>query len=300
MIYKGRIGFPDAPCRHLQPLLAQVGRVVLTDLRGLGEESNDKFDSHAPDDTGGCHFCERGSMLRFRPYQSPRPAGRDILALLEAENITDAVLVGCSFAGASVVYAAAKAPARVRGVVLISPFAWDHPMPFGVPTLLRTLLNRCTGPGFWTSYYKGCVATASESVGAPAGETTLPRVPRCRLHKRAAAVPDLDSHVARVRALLGSGPARIATVWAQINASKAVCAAELPALAMAHLPALAVYGSADPDFKVVGAEANEMVARLGGTDSASSVIVAECGHYPHVEDPAAVADAVLAFVRRLQ
>lgn len=245
------IGDLRSEYRYLQPLLAAAGRVILTDLRGLGEESNDKFDSHTPDDTG-----------------------RDIVALLEAENITDAVLVGCSFAGASAVYAAAKAPARVRGVVLLSPFAWDHPMPFGVPTLLRALLNRCTGPAFWTSYYKG-------------------------LHKRAADVPDLDAHASRVRALLGSGSARVATVWAQISASKTTCATELPTLAQARFPALAVYGAADPDFKLIRAEADEMVARLGGGGNASSVIVAECGHYPHVEDPTAVATAVIEFVRRL-
>lgn len=104
----------------------------MSDLRGLGEESGDRFQSHTPDDSG-----------------------RDILSLLETENVTDAILVGCSFAGASVVYAAAKAPSRVRGVVLLSPFAWDHPMPFGMLTLLRVMLSGCTGPGFWASYYKG-------------------------------------------------------------------------------------------------------------------------------------------------
>ena len=67
----------------------------------MGEECADVFAHHTPEDTG-----------------------RDIISLLEAEEITDAILIGCSYAGASVVYAASKAPTRVRGIVLINPFAW--------------------------------------------------------------------------------------------------------------------------------------------------------------------------------
>ena len=117
----------------------------------------------------------------------------------------------------------------------------------------------------------------------------------CSLHKRAAAVPDLDAHVARVKARLGSAPGGVATVFAQIAASKAACAAELPSLAAARFPALAVYGAKDPDFPDVAREAAEAAARLGS--GAVTRTVPDAGHYPHVDDPAAVAAAILEFAR---
>ena len=82
-------------------------------------------------------------------------------------------------------------------------------------------------------------------------------------------------------------------------ASKADCAALLPAVAAARLPSLVIYGAADPDFPDIAAEAAEAVARLGGPPAATSLVVPECGHYPQVEHPERVAAAIVEFVQRL-
>lgn len=244
-----------------------MGRVLVSDLRGLGD-SDDDFASHTPDDTG-----------------------RDVLALMRQEagaGPRDAILIGCSMTGASVLYAAAESTRaggsgmRVRGCVLINPFAWDHAMPLGVPTLLWCLLNRCTGPGFWASYYKS-------------------------LYKRPGDVGDLDAYTAALQAHIGSSPGRLRALAGQTFSSKRVCEEAIPALAAARLPVLGVYGSKDPDFPSPAQEAKELTDRLGAgpataagaVSHARAVLVDGCGHYPHVEDPQAVFAAIREFVGTL-
>ena len=110
--------------RAIAPKLSALGRVLCMDLRGLG-----------------------GSDFGFPSYE-PHDTGSDIEALLEQLDIKRAVLVCCSMAGASAVWAATgpASASRVVGVVFINPFAWDHPMPCGLSTALWLLLNRWTGP----------------------------------------------------------------------------------------------------------------------------------------------------------
>lgn len=111
----------DSTDRLLRPLLAKRGfTTVAIDHRGLGE-SDVGFTSHKPED-----------------------CGQDLLLLLDQPEIRGkpVVLIGNSFGGAAAVWAAAERPSQIKGIVLVDAFVRDHPMPFGVPTLLRSLLNR--------------------------------------------------------------------------------------------------------------------------------------------------------------
>jgi len=92
--------------RHLAPLLVDAGcRFVSMDLRGVGE-----------------------STVEWPDY-SDAAIGTDMTALVNHLGGGPAVLVGNSLTAASAVIAATEAPASVRSLVLMGPFARDVPAP---------------------------------------------------------------------------------------------------------------------------------------------------------------------------
>jgi len=235
--------------RALVPLLLAGGarRVVACDLRGMGESDPRAFKSFAPLDSG-----------------------RDVSALVRGLGLRDCVLVGGSMAAASVAWAAAEElPAgRVRGVVMLGPFAWDHAMPFGVPALLSLMLMNCWGAGMWASYYRGLYQDRPPA--------------------------DLATHVARVRANLAAG-GRLAVLREQIFSLKLPCSQRLPELAAAGLPLLAMYGTKDPDFSSTAAEVAELKKRVPHAEAVEAV---GAGHYPQSEQPELVAKSILDWLAR--
>lgn len=235
--------------RLLIPQLSAY-RVIAMDLRGMGE-SDVKFSSYEPKDTGS-----------------------DVVALLDHLDLKNAVLVGCSMCAASVTYAAAERPGRVRAFGFLSPFAWDHPMPFGISTLLNLLINTWTGPTVWTSAYKDLY--------------TLKPSP----------VSDLDAYVKKLGVNLRE-PGRIAAFRGHIFGSKAPCADKFP-LTIA-IPAFTVYGAKDPDFPGVNGIANEVVELKKHCPQIGDnvLIVDGAGHYPHVECPQVVAQFLISFLNSL-
>lgn len=236
--------------RKLIPLLANH-RVIAMDLRGMGE-----------------------SDVGFSSY-TPLDSGKDIICLLDAKDLYNAVLIGCSMSAASITYAAAERPSRVKGIVYLSPFLWDHSMPFGVPPLLRCFLNSCTGAGFWTSYYESLY--------------TLKPSP----------VSDLKSHVSALHVNL-KAPGRIAALRGHIFSLKAPCAAKTPEIR--NVPVYVVYGSKDPDFPGedgVSKEIVEMKKRLPELQDSNILVIQGAGHYPQTEAPDQVAEGILSFVAKL-
>ena len=236
--------------RELVPLLHNNGQasVVCTDLRGMGA-SDVGFTSYTPLDTA-----------------------RDVRALIAKLDLVRVVLVGGSMAAASVVWTAAtdsvgggNAPRRVIGVALLGPFAWDHDMPFAVPTLLSAMLIDCWGAWAWAGYYKTLFKAP------PAG---------------------LDAHVANIRANLAQ-PGRLAALRGHIFASKAPCAARLPELSELKLPVLAIWGDKDPDFP--GGVEHEGAELLRRVPHAEVHVFAGGGHYPMFEAPAYTAEKLRAF-----
>ena len=178
--------------RFLAPLLHRDGaaRVLFADLRGMG-----------------------GSDVGFSSY-TPLDTAKDTVALVKQLGLSRCVLVGSSMAAASVLWAAAELPEAVSAVVLLGPFAWDHPVGFAMTALLRLLFLPCwaaaNGAAFHKSLYKD---------SPPA---------------------DLDVHVSALKANLCE-QGRAAAARGHVFGLKAPCAQRMEELAGGPLAVLAVW-----------------------------------------------------------
>lgn len=113
----------------VEPLVAAGMRVVLMDLRGLGD-----------------------STARFASY-GPRETGEDVVALVDTLTDARVFILGNSMAAASAVWAAAERPGRVAGLALLGPFVRDLPVPAYKKLMLDVALARPWGPMVWRKYY---------------------------------------------------------------------------------------------------------------------------------------------------
>ncbi|WP_033219301.1 alpha/beta fold hydrolase [Kitasatospora phosalacinea] len=229
--------------RHLVPLLTAAGhRVVTMDLRGMGESS-----------TG---FTDHG----------PAALAEDLTALLDHLDLRGAVLVGSSYTGATVVRAAALAPGRTGGVVLIDAFIENLPLNafqkalFGLAAPLVSAF-----PGLWG---------AMQKFYYPAG----------------ARPADFDAYRAGLSAMLRE-PARKAALRGYLKGDSA----PVGWCADVDVPALVLMGTADPDFPKPELVADRQTAALRGR----KVMIEGAGHYPMAGRPQAVADALLPFLAEL-
>ncbi|MGW4803858.1 alpha/beta fold hydrolase [Kitasatospora sp. NPDC004272] len=229
--------------RFLAPLLGAAGhRVVTMDLRGMGESSTG-FTDH-----------------------TPAAIADDLVALLEHLDLRGAVLVGSSYTGATVVRAAALAPERTGGVVLVDAFIENLPLNafqkalFGLAAPLVSAF-----PGLWGSMQK--------------------------FYYPAAARPaDFEDYRAGLAAMLRE-PARKTALRGYLKGDSAPvgwCAA-------VDVPALVLMGERDPDFPDPELVADRQAAALRGR----KVMIAGAGHYPMAGRPQAVADALLPFLAEL-
>jgi len=261
--------------------LRSLGRVITLDHRGLGGSDGLGWADGVRDDAAG---------LKTEDC-TPDGCGRDICALIAQLGLTrGVVLIGNSMAAASVVWAAAEAASGViEGVVLLAPFAWDHPLSAGMRLLLWAALRRWAGGArTWGSYYRSLYTITPSPVA------------------------DLDSYTSSLQEHLAQ-PGRIDVVRQQVFASKAACAARIPDFLARSIPFSVVYGRRDPDFPDMDAEVAELRARFsvpaGGAAASGSgsggmvahgprevAVLPEVGHYPHVEAPAAVAEVIQRLV----
>ena len=108
---------------------------------------------------------------------------------------------------------------------------------------------------------------------------------------------DLKQYMSALQKNLGE-PGRSKALLAHVFATnKAACAARIPEITSKSIPTIAVYGKNDPDFApMVDAEVSEMNRRFSAVLKAPPLCLDGLGHYPHVENPRAVAEAVLSFV----
>jgi pimeloyl-ACP methyl ester carboxylesterase len=188
--------------------------------------------------------------------------GGDLVALLRHLGVP-AVVVGNSMGAGGAVLAAADAPDLVAGLVLVGPFVRDVPVGRAALVAFRLALRRPWGPSAWSAWY-----ARSHPWSPP---------------------PDLDEHRAAI-----SGWLRRPGAWQAFVATSRTSHAPAEArLADVSAPALVVMGTADHDFPDPEAEARLVADRL----VAELVLVPDVGHYPQAEAPAAVADAVVPFVR---
>jgi pimeloyl-ACP methyl ester carboxylesterase len=228
--------------RFLAPALVTAGhRVVTLDLRGHGE-SDTTFTRHDGVAIGG-----------------------DVLALLDELGAATATIVGNSLGAAGAAWAAADAPGRIEGLVLIGPFVRDVPLGVATRLALRLGFVRPWGPAAWRAFY-----AKSYRNHAP---------------------DDLEEHLARIRSST-SRPGG----WRQLVATTRVSHAPIEErLGEVTAPTLVVMGSADPDFPDPEAEARLVADRLGG----DVLLVPAAGHYPHAQHPEVVAPAIVEFLARV-
>jgi pimeloyl-ACP methyl ester carboxylesterase len=226
--------------RFLAPRLVASGyRVASMDVRGHGESS-----------TGWSDYSVAG-------------VGSDILALADHLGGGPAFVYGTSMAAGAAVWAAAEAPAALRGIILSGPFVRGGSTWLGA--LLSLIFSRPWGPAAWQRYYTGLYPS---------------RQPE-----------DFAGYAARLRANLAE-PGRIEALQAMLRASKAAAEARL---ARVSTPTLVLMGSKDPDFKDPAAEAAWVARSVRG----ETCLIEGAGHYPQAEFPAETAAVLLPFLKSL-
>ena len=229
------------------PLVAAGFRVAVTDVRGHGDSDT--------------NFRVHGDIA----------TGRDLLALID-ELGGPAVIVGNSMGASSAAWAAAERPDAVAGLVLISPFLRERPMPKAMAALLRgfyrMLLSGAWGPGAWAGYYAKTLNRGTQPSG-------------------------LAEHAADIRSSLKE-PGRLREfreLATQLDHS--VVERRVDDI---HAPAIIVVGELDPDYADPAAELAWMGERIG----AETVLVPNTAHYPQTQRPDLVAPPVVAFLDRLR
>ncbi len=228
--------------RFIVPTFAARGyRVVTMDVRGMGDSS-----------------------AVWRDY-SESAIGSDLVALIDHLQAGPAVLVGTSISAGAAVWAAAEAPERVSGLVLVAPFARQVPISRLKVLLFRLALARPWGASTWAGYQASRLFPSEKP-------------------------KDLDDHRRAVLANLRE-PGRMKAFQRMAGTDHRAAEARLPRV---QVPALIVMGTADPDFPDPTAEATLLAERLRGTP----VFLEGAGHYPQAEMPAAFSDRVLDFLGR--
>lgn len=228
--------------RHLVPLLLDEGfRVITADLRGQGD-----------------------SRPAFATYDLPALRD-DIGRVLEACQLEQAVLVGCSISGASAAAFALKQPEKVAGLILLNPFLRDMPAPIWFKPLMALLFQPLWGPAFWERYYRSI-------------HVTLP--------------PDLDAYLLRLKAMLRQ-PGSLQATYRLMQASKQDLWERLPQL---QVPVKVLMGAQDPDFPDPAAEAQRIQQQIGA--HCEIVLMTDCGHYPQSEQPQGTLDQIRKFLRQ--
>ncbi|MDX2184234.1 MAG: alpha/beta fold hydrolase [Gemmatimonadaceae bacterium] len=190
-------------------------------------------------------------------------------AALDALQVPSAILVGNSLGGEVAWQFALRAPARVRGLVLVDPAG----LPIDAPPPMAMRIARTP------------VVNALVRVVSP---RALVRKSLLDVYANDALVS--DTLVDRYWALLRRPGARDAFVR-RVQGQRYAADAPLERLAV---PTLVVWGAADT--WIPAALATEFVRRIPG---ASLAMIPDAGHVPHEEAPAATLAPVLRFISML-
>ncbi|GAA1699553.1 alpha/beta hydrolase [Microbacterium sediminicola] len=191
-------------------------------------------------------------------------AGSDALALID-ELGGPAILVGNSMGAGASVWAAAQRPDAVSGVALIGPFVRNAPVNPVMGLLFRVLMLRPWARQSWLSY--------------------LPSLYPGRRPD------DFEAHRAAIRRAMRR-PGATAAFARTTRTDHTAAERSLPQV---QIPAAVIMGTADPDFRDPVAEAHWIGEQLNATVT----LVDGAGHYPQVEQPTIVGDALVAFCRRV-
>ena len=198
------------------------------------------------------------------PAYGSTPMAHDLIALLRHLGAGPALIYGTSNGSAAGVYAAAEAPELIRGLILAAPFVRDGE----APLLERIFMSIMRIPGLARPLY-------------------LSYFPKWEPNRPA----DFDEHKAKLAANIAE-PGRRGIIKAYMTQSHAEAESRLGQVAA---PALVIMGTADPDWPDPAAEGRWVAQQL----SAELVLLEGAGHHPHVEFPEQVADAVVAFHKKV-
>jgi pimeloyl-ACP methyl ester carboxylesterase len=198
---------------------------------------------------------------------SPEAQADLIITLLDRFDIAQAVLVGHSAGGTACMLAALRQPARVAGLVLISPMVYSGYAVVEFPAVLRNALTRIAPVGAFQM-----------SIVIPLVYTKLLR---SFWHDPARLSPDVVAAYRRI--LLRDNWAR--ALWAMTTASHALhLARDLHRLTM---PTLVISGAQD---RIV--PTGESIRLADELPNATLRLLPACGHIPHEEQPQAVVEAM--------
>jgi pimeloyl-ACP methyl ester carboxylesterase len=226
--------------RYLAPRLAEAGyRAVAADLRGHGESS-----------------------VPWAIYDVPA-IGSDILGLIGHLDAGPAHLIGTSFAGAAVPWAAAERPDQARSVVLINAFARTARINPIMNALFWLMMHNPWRVRTWTLYYGSLYPT-----------------------NKPADFPDYLRQLRENMAQPGRMDAAAAMAFSSREPSE-------KALARIKAPTLVIMGGKDPDFPDPAAEGRFLAEQAGG----ELAVIEGAGHYPQAEMPDETAPVVLAFLQ---
>lgn len=200
------------------------------------------------------------------PAYGSLPLAHDLMALIRHIDSGPAIIYGTSNGAAAAVYVAAEAPELLRGVVLSAPFVRDGKASW----IQRQMMNVMKIPfltlPLYMSYY-------------PRWEPKPPA--------------DQSEHVALLRANLQEPTRRNVIRAYMFQQTHRESEARLDRV---KVPSLVIMGTGDVDWPDPAAEARWIVDRLGS----DLVLLDGAGHHPHAEYPREVAQAVVAFARKLQ
>ncbi len=176
-----------------------------------------------------------------------RDLANDIKAILDAERIEQAYLVACSVSGASTGLFTVEEPERVAGLIMFSPIMHTGSR---LMTMLLVMLLRTPGLGrvLWSRYFKMLYPAH------PVEKDYLDHI-KASLKQPGAMKSIADMSEAR-------------RIDGQLSSIKA--------------PALIFFGTKDPDFKSVQAEADKVRSEM---PQAEVIVLEGMGHYPQRECP---------------
>jgi pyruvate dehydrogenase E2 component (dihydrolipoamide acetyltransferase) len=238
--------------RAVQPRIAAARATFSLDLRGFGKS-------------------ERPAATADAGYGVHAHAD-DLLALLEAEGIERAVLVGHSYGASVVLHAALAAPERVAGIVLVSPFVLEAQK----NAFLRWAELPVMGEWLYATTFRDF-----------AGEKMLLPFAEPQQHATLEALDEIE----RNQAQEGTTYAALATVRGMDFEE-----ARYPSLgAERQTPITIVWGEQDRVTPI--RHAPDVAAALGNP---TFVRVPAAGHMPPWERPDAVVEAIEALVARAE
>jgi len=189
---------------------------------------------------------------------------QDVLALIRYLG-GPAVIVGSSIASAAATFAAASAPDAVRGIVLIGGQIRPRPLNPFLRIAFRLVLS---SPTLWGVFYRSLY---------PGGKPA-----------------DFKADTRRLLAQLRE-PGRMVAVGRVLDPTTVPWGQRA---ATVTCPVLVVMGTKDPDFPDPADEARATTAAFTASSSVDLRMVDGSGHYPFLDAPAVIIEAITGFVGR--